>query len=105
MLKPGIGQLLNESDSVYSLVVAIARRSRDISAEAQERHEKLADKAVNIAIDEFAEHRLRVVNGGRGTDAAGEVGAHDETVGLPAKETENDGPSDETASFGGTAAE
>ncbi len=61
MLKPEIGQLLNECDSSYSLVVAIAKRSRDIAENALERHNILEDKAVNIAIDEFAAHQLRIV--------------------------------------------
>jgi len=61
MLKPGIGQLLNECDSAYSLVVAIAKRSRDIASEAQEERIILEDKAVNIAIDEFAAHKLHVI--------------------------------------------
>ncbi len=75
MLKPGIGRLLNESESVYSLVVAIARRSRDIAAEAQEKHTVLEDKAVNIAIDEFAEHRMRVVdNAGAVSEPCGDGG-------------------------------
>ena len=61
MLKPQIAQLLNECKSPYSLVVAIAKRSRDIAEDALEKKIVLEDKPVNIAIDEFGAHRLRVV--------------------------------------------
>ncbi len=61
MLKPQIAQLLTESKSPYSLVVAIAKRSRDIAEEALEDKRILEDKPVNIAIDEFGAHKFRVV--------------------------------------------
>lgn len=63
MLKPEIGQLLDECESVYSLVIAVAKRSRDIADDALEERIHLEDKAVNMAIDEFAEHKLRIVEG------------------------------------------
>lgn len=63
MLKPEIAQLLDECDSVYSLVIAVAKRSRDIADEVLEEHLHLDDKPVNIAIDEFGAHRLRIVEG------------------------------------------
>lgn len=63
MLKPEIGQLLEECESAYSLVIAVAKRSRDIANRAQEQRIRLEDKPVNIAIDEFGSHKLRVVEG------------------------------------------
>lgn len=60
MQNPGIAQLISEADSVYSLVVAVARRSRDIAQEALEDGIELDDKPLNIAIDEFSQHRCRV---------------------------------------------
>ena len=63
MLKPEIGQLLEECESVYSLVIAVAKRSRDIANEALLDKVVLHDRPVNIAIDEFGEHKLRVVEG------------------------------------------
>lgn len=62
MLKPEINQLLNECDSAYSLVIAIAKRSRDLSDEQLEGNEELYDKPLNVAIDEFGAHKLRVVD-------------------------------------------
>ncbi len=63
MLKPAIGQLLEECESTYSLVIAIAKRSRDISEKALEDKVILDDKAVNLAIDEFGAHKLKIVEG------------------------------------------
>lgn len=60
MLKPEIGQLLQETDSAYSLVIAIAKRARDLVRVSAENGQKLTDKPVNIAIDEFGAHKLRV---------------------------------------------
>jgi len=61
MLKHEIGQLLDECESVYSLVIAVAKRSRDLSNDALDKKIILNDKPVNIAIDEFGRHKLRVV--------------------------------------------
>jgi len=61
MIKREIGQLLEECESVYSLVIAVAKRSRDISNSAPKK--PLDDNPVNIAIDEFGAHKLRVVEG------------------------------------------
>ena len=63
MIKHETGKLLEESESVYSLVIAVAKRSRDIAADAQEKRILLDEKPVNMAIDEFSAHKLRVVEG------------------------------------------
>ena len=63
MLKPAIAKLLMENESAYSLVMAVAKRSRDIAADALEDKVILEDKPVNIAIDEFGVHKYRVVEG------------------------------------------
>jgi DNA-directed RNA polymerase subunit omega len=63
LLKPEIGQLLEACESSYSLVIAIAKRSRDIANDALDNKIILNDKPVNIAIEEFGAHKLRVVEG------------------------------------------
>jgi len=60
MLKPEIGQLLEATNCPYSLVIAIAKRARDIVSESAEKGQKLEDKPVNLAIDEFGAHKMRV---------------------------------------------
>lgn len=60
MVKATIGQLLVESDSAYSLVIAVAKRARDIVKESEQAGKTLTEKPVSIAIDEFGEHRYKV---------------------------------------------
>ena len=54
MLYPAMADLLKHIDSRYLLVNVIARRARQISIEAEKRHEPLADKPVTLAIKEVA---------------------------------------------------
>ncbi len=63
MLKPEIGQLLEECSSPYSIVIAVAKRSRDLAEKAQEEGIELYDKPLNVAIDEFGSHRAMPVSG------------------------------------------
>lgn len=60
MLKPAIGQLLSETDSSYSLVIAIAKRARDIVKKSEESGKALDEKPVSLAIDEFGAHKYKV---------------------------------------------
>lgn len=61
MVRPELQDLLENNDSVFSLVIAVAKRSRDIAEKAQEDHVELPDKPVNIAVDELIEEKIRVV--------------------------------------------
>ena len=54
MLYPSMSSLLDRIDSRYLLVNVIARRSRDISEEAERNDEHLDKKPVSLAIDELA---------------------------------------------------
>ncbi|MBR4691689.1 MAG: DNA-directed RNA polymerase subunit omega [Oscillospiraceae bacterium] len=54
MLYPSMASLLKRIDSRYMLVNVIAKRSRDISEEAERNDEHLDKKPVSIAIDELA---------------------------------------------------
>ncbi len=54
MLYPSMSSLLERIDSRYLLVNVIARRSRDISEEAERNDEHLDKKPVSLAIDELA---------------------------------------------------
>ena len=63
MLRPEIGQLLEETDSPYALVIAIAKRARDIVKEEEAEGTKLEEKSVTLAIEEFGAHKYRAVEG------------------------------------------
>ena len=58
MLYPPMSELLEHIDSRYLLVNVVARRARQISIEAEKRHEPLADKPVTLAIKEVADGAL-----------------------------------------------
>ncbi len=54
MLYPSMSSLLKRIDSRYLLVNVIAKRSRDISEEAEQNEEQLDKKPVSMAIDQLA---------------------------------------------------
>ena len=58
MLYPPMSELLQHINSRYLLVNVVARRARQIAAEAEEPQEALEDKPVTMAIREVAEGRL-----------------------------------------------
>lgn len=61
MLRPAIGQILKNNESYYSLVLAVAKRARDITDEANEKGIILNEKPVKTAVDEFASNEYRFV--------------------------------------------
>lgn len=60
MLYPPMGELVDKTGSRYQLVNLVARRARNISANAQETGDVLNDKPVSIAIDEVYEGELSI---------------------------------------------
>lgn len=58
MLYPPMGDLVDKTGSRYQLVNLVARRARNISANAQETGDILNDKPVSIAIDEVYDGEL-----------------------------------------------
>ena len=51
----------NTTVSYYSLVVAIAKRAREIAAEAELKGEILVEKPVDLAVNEYIEGAFRIV--------------------------------------------
>lgn len=60
MLYPPVADLVNKVGSSYALVNLVAKRARDISAEAERNGEPLTKKAVSSAIDEVYTGKLTV---------------------------------------------
>jgi len=60
MLYPSLASLLKQVNSRYLLVNIIARRARDIAANANERDDVIYEKPVSKAIEEIAAGELRV---------------------------------------------
>ena len=59
MLYPAMSELLKNVDSRYLLVNVVARRARQIAAEAEATGEHLTEKPVTLAINEVAEGDYR----------------------------------------------
>lgn len=61
MLRPAINQILKHDESPYSLVVAVAKRAREITEDAERDKKVLIEKPVKIAVEEFASGKVRLV--------------------------------------------
>ena len=56
-----IQRILEDHDSAFSLIIAIAKRSRDISEDAQHNRVELTSKPVNIAMQELINGKIKVM--------------------------------------------
>lgn len=61
MLRPAVCQILKNNESTYSLVIAVAKRAREITDDAFESKTILDEKPVKTAVDEFANNEYRFV--------------------------------------------
>ncbi len=61
MLRPAVSQIITKNDSVYSLVIGVAKRAREIADELYEKNEILREKPVKTAVEEFASGKYRIV--------------------------------------------
>lgn len=61
MFNPDLRNVLKDHTSRYSLVTAVAKRAREISADAQENSEILTEKPVSLALDEIITGKFEVV--------------------------------------------
>ncbi len=53
MLKPSENRITTPHQSHYSLVIAVAKRARDITDECERKSEILIEKAVDLAVKDF----------------------------------------------------
>ncbi|MFZ5987107.1 MAG: DNA-directed RNA polymerase subunit omega [Bacillota bacterium] len=61
MIDPGISSLLNKVDSRYTLVVAAAKRARQLTEGAHKLTECNSDKPVTVAINEIDEQKITYI--------------------------------------------
>jgi DNA-directed RNA polymerase subunit omega len=61
MILPAIGTLLEKVDSRYTLVVAAAKRARQITEGAHKLTKCSSDKPVTIAINEIHDNKITYV--------------------------------------------
>lgn len=61
MHRPSIDDMFNNKQSRYSLVIAVAKRAREIAAEFEEEGIITDEKPVLLAIEEFKEHKYNIL--------------------------------------------
>jgi DNA-directed RNA polymerase subunit omega len=61
MLNPDLRELLKNNTSRYSLVIAVAKRAREIATDLYEQNMVLPEKPVKTAVEEFACGKYRIV--------------------------------------------
>lgn len=61
MLKPSENKIRTPHESVYSLVIAVAKRARQIAEQAEEDGEVLTDKPVDLAVRDFVHDKYKIV--------------------------------------------
>lgn len=62
MLRPAVNQIISKNESCYSLVIAVARRAREISEELYKNGETLEEKPVKTAVEEIASGKCKIVS-------------------------------------------
>jgi len=61
MLKPSENIIKTPHTSNYSLVIAVAKRAREIAEKADHDGTMLADKPVDLAVQDFIQDRYAIV--------------------------------------------
>lgn len=61
MLRPSINQIATKNESYYSVVIAVAKRAREIADELYKNCETLEEKPVKTAVEEFASRKYSFI--------------------------------------------
>lgn len=61
MRRPSVDDMLQNKTTRYSLVIAVAKRAREISSEIEESQEIVDEKPVLLAIDDFKNHKYNIL--------------------------------------------
>lgn len=61
MIRPSVDDMLANKQTRYALVIAVAKRAREISTEYEENGIVTEEKPVLQAIEEFKEHKYTIL--------------------------------------------
>ena len=61
MLRPSVNQIISKNESCYSLVIAVAKRAREIAEELYKNSKTLEEKPVKTAVEEFASGKYKII--------------------------------------------
>lgn len=62
MLRPAVNQIISKNESCYSLVIAVAKRAREISDELYKKELTLEEKPVKTAVEEIASGKCKIIS-------------------------------------------
>lgn len=80
MLKPSENPAVSGNQNRYSLVIAVAKRAREIAEESESKGTILVEKPVDLAVEEYMDHKFHIVPA-RETDDEKTEDAEPETCG------------------------
>ncbi len=60
MLRPAVNQIISKNESCYSLVIAVAKRAREIAEDLFENNQVLEEKPVKTAVEELASGKYKI---------------------------------------------
>ncbi len=61
MFNPSLRKVLSNHLSRYSLVIATAKRAREIAEEAEENGEIIVEKPVSLALDDIIQGKVKII--------------------------------------------
>ncbi len=61
MLRPSVSEILSNNESYYSLVIAVAKRAREITQDALDEKKVLDVKPVQSAVEQLANRDYRII--------------------------------------------
>ncbi len=61
MLRPSLNQIATKNESYYSVVLAVAKRAREIADDLYTNNETLEEKPVKTAVEEFASRKYTFI--------------------------------------------
>ena len=61
MLRSSSNIITTPHKSYYSVVIAVAKRAREIVEEAEENNQILVEKPVDLAVQDFVDNKYRII--------------------------------------------
>jgi DNA-directed RNA polymerase subunit omega len=61
MLRPSIGEITTQNETPYTVVIAVAKRAREIADDIYKSGQILEQKPVKTAVEDFARRKFRMV--------------------------------------------
>ena len=62
MLRPAVNQIITKNESCYSLVIAVAKRAREITQELYDNDMTIEEKPVKTAVEELASGKYKIAS-------------------------------------------